>query len=161
MPRLVEVLPALKTGLIRFLCAGVVAETLGIHRVSQMGGVGRRLPLTMAAFTLAAFGMMYQTTNEPLIKQITQYIMADEARHVAFGVMSLRDVYPDMTDAERKDREEFTIDACYLMRDRFDAAEVYEGTSSQCEIGACPRFLAGRRDTTCTIPIPPPPCWRR
>jgi multicomponent Na+:H+ antiporter subunit D len=41
-----------------FLCAGVIAETLGIHRVSQMGGVGRRLPLTMAAFTLAAFGMM-------------------------------------------------------------------------------------------------------
>jgi multicomponent Na+:H+ antiporter subunit D len=41
-----------------FLCAGVVAETLGIHRVSEMNGVGRRLPVTMAAFTIAAFGMI-------------------------------------------------------------------------------------------------------
>jgi multicomponent Na+:H+ antiporter subunit D len=41
-----------------FLCAGVLAETLHIHRVSEMGGVGRRLPLTMGAFTLAAFGMI-------------------------------------------------------------------------------------------------------
>jgi multicomponent Na+:H+ antiporter subunit D len=41
-----------------FLCAGVVAETLGVHRISQMSGVGRRLPITMGAFTLAAFGMI-------------------------------------------------------------------------------------------------------
>ncbi|HEX9713750.1 MAG TPA: ferritin-like domain-containing protein [Actinomycetota bacterium] len=84
------------------------------------------MQILVEGLALAAFGMMYQTTNEPLIKQITQYIMADEARHVAFGVLSLRDVYPQMTEAERKDREEFTIEACYLMRDRFDAAEVYE-----------------------------------
>jgi len=84
------------------------------------------MQILVEGLALAAFGIMYQTTNEPLIKQITQYIMADEARHVAFGVLSLRDVYPQMTDAERKDREEFTIEACYLMRDRFDAAEVYE-----------------------------------
>jgi len=84
------------------------------------------MQILVEGLALAAFGMMYQTTQEPLIKQITQMIMADEARHVAFGVLSLRDVYPQMTDAERKDREEFTIEACYLMRDRFDAAEVYE-----------------------------------
>ncbi len=41
-----------------FFCAGCVAETLGVHRVSDMSGVGRRLPWTMAAFTLAAFGMI-------------------------------------------------------------------------------------------------------
>jgi len=73
--------------------------------------------------------MMYQTTNEPLIKQITQYIMADEARHVAFGVLSLRDVYPEMTQQELRDREEFVIEASYLMRDRFTPAEVYERTN--------------------------------
>ena len=84
------------------------------------------MQILVEGLALAAFGMMYQTTQEPLIKQITQYIMADEARHVAFGVISLRDVYPQMTEAERREREEFTINACYLMRDRFDAAEVYE-----------------------------------
>ncbi len=41
-----------------FFCAGNLAETLGIHRVSEMSGVGRRMPLTMAAFTVAAFGMI-------------------------------------------------------------------------------------------------------
>ncbi|MEQ9093227.1 MAG: proton-conducting transporter membrane subunit [Miltoncostaeaceae bacterium] len=41
-----------------FFGAGVLAETLGIHRVSQMRGVGRRAPLTMAAFTVAALGMI-------------------------------------------------------------------------------------------------------
>jgi multicomponent Na+:H+ antiporter subunit D len=41
-----------------FFAAGVLAETLGIHRVSEMRGVGRRAPLTMTAFTIAALGMI-------------------------------------------------------------------------------------------------------
>lgn len=41
-----------------FYCAGIFAETLGIHRVDELNGVGKRMPLTMAAFTIGAFGMM-------------------------------------------------------------------------------------------------------
>lgn len=41
-----------------FFCAGNLAETLGIHRVSEIDGAGRRMPWTMAAFTVAAFGMI-------------------------------------------------------------------------------------------------------
>lgn len=41
-----------------FFGAGNLAETLGIHKVSEMDGVGRRMPWTMGAFTLAAFGMI-------------------------------------------------------------------------------------------------------
>jgi len=41
-----------------FFCAGNLAETLGIHKISEMDGVGRRMPWTMAAFTIAAFGMI-------------------------------------------------------------------------------------------------------
>jgi multicomponent Na+:H+ antiporter subunit D len=41
-----------------FFCAGNMAETLGIHRISEMNGVGRRMPWTMGAFTIAAFGMI-------------------------------------------------------------------------------------------------------
>jgi multicomponent Na+:H+ antiporter subunit D len=41
-----------------FFCAGNLAETLGIHHVHEMRGVARRMPLTMGAFTIAAFGMM-------------------------------------------------------------------------------------------------------
>jgi para-aminobenzoate N-oxygenase AurF len=84
------------------------------------------MQILVEGLALAAFGMIYNTTKEPLIKQITQYIMADEARHVAFGVLSLKDIYPQMTSAELKEREEFTIEACHMMRDRFDMAELYE-----------------------------------
>ena len=41
-----------------FFCAGNLAETLGIHNISEMDGVGRRMPWTMAAFTVGAFGMI-------------------------------------------------------------------------------------------------------
>lgn len=41
-----------------FFCAGILAETLGVSRISQMNGVGRRMPLTMSAFTVAALGMI-------------------------------------------------------------------------------------------------------
>ena len=41
-----------------FFCAGNLAETLGVHKVSELNGVGRRMPLTMAAFTVGALGMI-------------------------------------------------------------------------------------------------------
>jgi multicomponent Na+:H+ antiporter subunit D len=41
-----------------FFCAGNYAETLGIHKVSEMAGVGRRMPWTTVAFTIGAFGMI-------------------------------------------------------------------------------------------------------
>jgi multicomponent Na+:H+ antiporter subunit D len=41
-----------------FFCAGNYAETLGVHKVSEMRGIGRRMPWTTAAFTVAAFGMI-------------------------------------------------------------------------------------------------------
>ena len=52
--------------------------------------------------------------------------MQDEARHVAFGRLALRDYYPQLSDAERREREEFVVDACWLMRDRFNQREVWE-----------------------------------
>jgi multicomponent Na+:H+ antiporter subunit D len=41
-----------------FFCAGLIAETLGLHRISQLGGVGRRMPLTATALTVAAMAMI-------------------------------------------------------------------------------------------------------
>lgn len=41
-----------------FFCAGNYAETLGIHKISELDGAGRRMPLTSTAFTLGAFGMI-------------------------------------------------------------------------------------------------------
>jgi hypothetical protein len=55
-----------------------------------------------------------------------RYVMSDEARHVAFGVLSLKEVYDGMTDAEIKDRQEFAFEAAVRMRDRFLQQEVWE-----------------------------------
>jgi multicomponent Na+:H+ antiporter subunit D len=41
-----------------FFCAGIFAHTLGVHKVSEMAGLGRRMPWSMAAFTIAALGMI-------------------------------------------------------------------------------------------------------
>jgi hypothetical protein len=52
--------------------------------------------------------------------------MGDEARHVAFGVLSLRDYYRDQPEAVKREREDFVYEAARLMRDRFLFQEVWE-----------------------------------
>ena len=84
------------------------------------------MQVMVEGLALAAFGFMHQMTEEPLLKQLLRYVMSDEARHVAFGVLSLKEVYDGMTDAEMKDRQEFAYEAAVRMRDRFLSQEVWE-----------------------------------
>ncbi len=84
------------------------------------------MQIMVEGLALAAFGFLHQTTTEPLLKQLLRYVMSDEARHVAFGVLSLKEVYDGMTDAEMKDRQEFAFEAAVRMRDRFMQQEVWE-----------------------------------
>ncbi|MFE6691638.1 ferritin-like domain-containing protein [Streptomyces sp. NPDC057743] len=82
------------------------------------------MQVLIEGLALAAFGMIRDTTNKPLPRRILAYVMQDEARHVAFGRMALRDYYRQLTDAELREREEFVIEGCYLMRDRLRGAQV-------------------------------------
>jgi hypothetical protein len=75
---------------------------------------------------LAAFGLLRDMTTKPLPKQILAYVMQDEARHVAFGRIALKDYYANITQAERDEREEFVVEGCYLLRDRLKGREVWE-----------------------------------
>lgn len=84
------------------------------------------MQILVEGLALAAFQRIRDRTRHPLIAAITAYVMQDEARHVAFGRYALRDYYPRLTAAERLEREEFVVEACYLMRDRFLAGEVWE-----------------------------------
>jgi hypothetical protein len=85
------------------------------------------MQIMVEGLALAAFGMMHlMNPHEKLLHQITNYVIRDEARHVAFGVLSLEEIYADMTDAERREREEFVIEAAMLMRDRLLMHEVWE-----------------------------------
>lgn len=84
------------------------------------------MQVLIEGLALAAFGLIRDITGNPLARAITAYVMEDEARHVAFGRLALRDFYPQLSESERDEREEFCVDACHLMRDRFLAQEVWE-----------------------------------
>jgi hypothetical protein len=84
------------------------------------------MQVLIEGLALAAFGLIRNAATEPLAKALNAYVMQDEARHVMFGRIALRDYYPQLTQAERDEREEFCVDACYRMRDRFLGEEVWE-----------------------------------
>jgi 1,2-phenylacetyl-CoA epoxidase catalytic subunit len=84
------------------------------------------MQVLIEGLALAAFSMIRDYSAEPLAKALNTYVMQDEARHVAFGRLALREFYPQLTEVERAEREEFVVYACYLMRDRFLAEEVWE-----------------------------------
>ncbi len=99
-----------------------------IIRESRWDMVYLGMQIMVEGLALAAFGLMrFIQPDEPLIQQITGYVMRDEARHVAFGVLSLEDLYTkEMSSTELKEREEFVIEATILMRDRLLMGEVWE-----------------------------------
>src|SRR5215813_6239974 len=83
------------------------------------------MQVLIEGLALAAFALIRNMAQDPLAKAINAYVMQDEARHVMFGRLALRDFYPQLSDAERDEREEFCVDACYRMRDRFLGEEVW------------------------------------
>ncbi len=84
------------------------------------------MQIMVEGLALAAFGFMHQMTTEPLLKQLLRYVMSDEARHVAFGVLSLQEYYQGLSAAEMRERQEFAFEAAVRMRDRFLQQEVWE-----------------------------------
>lgn len=87
------------------------------------------MQIIVEGLALAAFGMMkLMMQDEPLIQDITTRIMADESRHVAFGVLSLEGLYTggELTESELREREDFVIEATRLMRDRLLMHQVFD-----------------------------------
>ncbi len=84
------------------------------------------MQIMVEGLALAAFGFMHMMTTEPLLKQLLRYVMSDEARHVAFGVLSLQEYYAELSDAEIFERQQFAFEAAVRMRDRFLQQEVWE-----------------------------------
>ncbi|MDH3212449.1 MAG: ferritin-like domain-containing protein [Myxococcales bacterium] len=84
------------------------------------------MQIIIEGLAMAAFGSLHQMTQEPLLKELIHYVMRDEARHVAFGVVSLTGYYEDMPPNELSDREDFIIYACELMRNRLVGDQISE-----------------------------------
>jgi 1,2-phenylacetyl-CoA epoxidase catalytic subunit len=107
--------------------------TPGLKSLLETGLGDRRWDMTyltmqilIEGLALAAFQRIRDFAKNPLAAAVNAYVMQDEARHVAFGRIALRDYYRNLSDAERDEREAFVVEACYHMRDRFNQREVWE-----------------------------------
>jgi hypothetical protein len=84
------------------------------------------MQIMIEGLALAAFGFMHAFTEEPLLKKLLRYVMSDEARHVAFGVLSLQEYYQGLDGKEIRERQEFAFEAALRMRDRLMMHAVWE-----------------------------------
>ena len=87
------------------------------------------MQIMVEGLALGAFGTIRSVTKEPLLESLLRYVIADEARHVQYGVVALSQVYKDsggMTESERREREDWVFELTLLMRDRFLAHEFYD-----------------------------------
>ncbi|MGO9605009.1 MAG: diiron oxygenase [Candidatus Binataceae bacterium] len=84
------------------------------------------MQVLIEGLALAAFAGIRDMAQNPLAAAVNAYVMQDEARHVAFGRLALREYYPHLSQKERDEREEFAVEACYTMRDRFNSHAVFE-----------------------------------
>ncbi len=75
---------------------------------------------------LGAFGTLYKQTKEPLLRTALRYVIQDEARHVHYGILALREHLKQLSERERHEREDWAFEIALLMRDRLMAYEVYE-----------------------------------
>jgi hypothetical protein len=76
------------------------------------------MQIVIESLALAAFGSMVRSIEEPLLKKLLRYVMSDEARHVAFGIISLQEYYGQLSEAELKDRQEFLAENTLRSRAR-------------------------------------------
>jgi hypothetical protein len=84
------------------------------------------MQVLIEGLALAAFQRIRDYAKNPLCQAVNAYVMQDEARHVAFGRIALREYYPQLTAAERREREQFVIEGSYFLRDRLNSAEMWE-----------------------------------
>ena len=83
------------------------------------------MQVLIEGLALAAFQSIRDKAGNTLASAVNAYVMQDESRHVSFGRLALREYYPQLSDAERDEREQFVVEALYFMRDRFNQGEVW------------------------------------
>ena len=85
------------------------------------------MQIMIEGLALGAFGTLHALTREPLLKELLARVIQDEARHVHFGVVALREHFTrELSERERAEREDWAFEIAMLMRNRFLAHEVYE-----------------------------------
>jgi hypothetical protein len=84
------------------------------------------MQIMIEGLALGAFGMIQQKTKEPLLKQLLTYVITDEARHVHYGVLALSEFLKQLTEKERREREDWAFEVSLFLRNRFYAHEFFD-----------------------------------
>jgi hypothetical protein len=84
------------------------------------------MQIMIEGLALGAFGMFQQVTREPLLKKLLTYVITDEARHVHYGVLALEEYFKQLSERERREREDWAFEVCLFLRNRFYAHEFYD-----------------------------------
>ena len=85
------------------------------------------MQILVEGLALGAFSTLHTMTEEPLMKEILRRVIQDEARHVSFGLLALRPIYTQqLSEKERREREDWAFEVVVLMKNRFLAHELYE-----------------------------------
>jgi hypothetical protein len=85
------------------------------------------MQIMVEGLALGAFGTMLKQTKEPLLKELLRRVILDEARHVHYGVVALREhIKNELSEAERNEREDWAFEVSILMRNRLLAYEVFD-----------------------------------
>jgi hypothetical protein len=85
------------------------------------------LQVILEGLAMGLFTRMYQAAKEPLLKELLHFVRQDEARHFAFGVLSLRNYYKtELSETECREREDFAFELCSIMRGRTYPKEAWD-----------------------------------
>ncbi len=102
------------------------------------------LQLVAETFAVSLFRMMAQSARDPLLADICRRILADESRHMGFGMLALPAVVRDADAAERREMEDFTCDALEKVLTGFFPADAYRDLGfSRAEIEAIRAYRRG------------------
>ena len=83
------------------------------------------MQVIIEGLALAAFNASKESSTDPVYKQMLEYIIRDEARHVTFGINYLTDFVQTLSEEEQMDRAKFALEACTVSRNRLKAYEVW------------------------------------
>lgn len=85
------------------------------------------MQIMIEGLALGAFGTIRSVSGEPLVRDMLKFVMTDEARHVHYGVLALEEFYStEVTERERRDREDWAFEMSLLLRNRFLMHELYD-----------------------------------
>jgi hypothetical protein len=104
------------------------------------------MQLIIESLALAAFNVQKVSTADPVLHDVLDLVIRDEARHVAFGVTYMEQFVKNLSQNEIDDRALFAFEACRVMRERIVPTDVYEHFGWDPEEGRRRFLAAGQMD---------------